>query len=84
MENQDNEDSFTSLVHTFNPKSEKWDVPKITGKEPSKRGYMQAVITNDGIIYSFGGRDGLIYFNDMILLDTNELKWSYANRFQSN
>ncbi|CAI2166937.1 11077_t:CDS:2 [Funneliformis geosporum] len=78
MENQYNEDAFTSLVHTFDLKSGKWNVPKIIGKEANKRGYLQAVVNNDGIIYAFGGREGLMYFNDMVLLNTSEFKWSYG------
>ena len=85
MFNESNEDSFTSLVYTFNPKSGQWSIPIIGGIEPKRRREIQAVTDDFGRIYVFGGAaDDLVgsgtaqYFNDMIILDTNDLTWSYG------
>ncbi|CAI2174419.1 12457_t:CDS:1 [Funneliformis geosporum] len=85
MQNQNNEDSFTSLVHKFNPKSGQWEVPIIAGKEPARRRFIKAVADNFGNIYVFGGlADKFVgsnvvqYFNDMIILNTIDLTWSYG------
>jgi len=88
MKNQNNEDSFISLVHTFNPISGQWSIPIIGGKEigrkePKRRKYIQAVTDDLGNIYVFGGAAdntiGLECFNDMIILNTNDLTWSYGS-----
>src|SRR6266498_1957429 len=80
-----NNDSFTSLVYTFNSinsKSRKWIIPIITGKVPQRRARMQGIIDDSGNIYVFGGRTdsgmgtGTLYFNDMIILNTKDLTWS--------
>ncbi|CAI2174420.1 12458_t:CDS:2 [Funneliformis geosporum] len=83
MRNQNNEEYFTSLVHIFNPKSGQWEIPSITGKEPARRRFIQAVADNFGNIYVFGGlADKYVgnelnqYFNDMIIFNNNGLTWS--------
>ncbi len=85
MKNQSNEDSLDSLVYTFNPNSEQWDIPTIVGKEPKRRRNIQAVTDDFGKIYVFGGvidsetgSEINQYFNDMIILNTNDLTWSYG------
>src|SRR6266498_2872843 len=89
-QNETGEDSFTSLVHTFNPNSGRWDIPKIEGDESKRRRHIQAVTNDFENIYIFGGAaDGLVgsetvqYFNDMIMLNTNDLTWSYGPIFNA-
>ncbi len=73
-DNVTNEDSF---VHTLDLKSGRWNAPTITGKEPEKRTDIRGVIDDLGIIYIFGGKfDEML--NDMIILNTNDLTWSYG------
>src|SRR6266542_1009328 len=82
-------DSITSLVYTLNLKSGKWDNPVIAEKAPEKRAAIQGVIDDFGNIYIFGGGDlsGEGNFpnllNDMIILNTNDLKWSYGPDFNA-
>ncbi len=85
MHNENVEDSFISLVQTFNPNSNQWDIPIIRGKEPKRQREIQAITDDLGNIYVFGGgADSLVgsetiqYFNDMIILNTNDLTWSYG------
>ncbi|CAI2187925.1 4516_t:CDS:1, partial [Funneliformis geosporum] len=84
--NQFREDSFTSLVHAFNPNSGKWNVPAIPGTQSVRRRDMQAVTDDTGKIYVFGGlvdrKTGSTtsqYFNDIIILNTNDLTLSYGS-----
>jgi hypothetical protein len=51
----DKDDSFVSMVHTFNPNSGQWNIPIIGGIEPKRRGATQVVADDFGNIYSFGG-----------------------------
>ncbi len=85
MHNENVEDSSISMVHTFNPNSNHWDIPTIRGKEPKRRRNIQSVTDDFGNIYVFGGgADSFVgsetvqYFNDMIILNTNDLTWSYG------
>ncbi len=80
-----NNDSFTSLVYTFDPKSGEWNTPVIVGDAPQRRMRIQSVIDDLGNAYIFGGRTdnkigtGTFNFNDMIILHTKNLTWSYGS-----
>ncbi|CAI2191165.1 9876_t:CDS:2, partial [Funneliformis geosporum] len=85
MRNQNNEDSFISLVYEFNLKSGQWIIPVIKGNVPARRREFQAVADDLGSIYVFGGgADKSIgsnitqIFNDMAILNTVNLTWSYG------
>src|SRR6266498_3609247 len=76
----------TSLVHTFNPKLGQWDAAVITGKQPGNRREIQGIIDDFGKIYIFGGFADLLigsnivkFFNEMVILNTNNLTWSYGS-----
>ncbi|CAI2189292.1 13988_t:CDS:2 [Funneliformis geosporum] len=85
MYNQNNEDSFTSLVYAFIPKSGQWNKPVIKGTEPARRRQFQIAADDFGNIYVFGGgadkyvgSQNLQVFNDMAILNTADLTWSYG------
>ncbi len=65
-----NNDSFTSLVYTFDPKLGEWNTPVIAGDAPQRRMRIQSVIDDLGNAYIFGGRTdnkiGTETFNLMI------------------
>ncbi|CAI2185079.1 17415_t:CDS:2 [Funneliformis geosporum] len=55
MRNQNNEDSFISLVYEFNLKLGQWIMPVMKGNVPARRRDIQAVADDFGSIYVFGG-----------------------------
>ncbi|CAI2182423.1 19557_t:CDS:2 [Funneliformis geosporum] len=80
---QNNVDTFISLIHAFNPKSKKWNTPIIKGKEPERRRNIQAVVDDVGKIYVFGGKTDnslgseiIQLFNDIAIFNTKDLNWS--------
>ncbi|CAI2176260.1 10323_t:CDS:2 [Funneliformis geosporum] len=83
MIDQNNADIFSSLVHSFNPKSGQWNAPIIAGTEPLRRGYMQGVADNAEKIYIFGGasleKENIQFYNDMSILSTNDLMWTIGS-----
>ena len=80
-----NEDTFNSNVHTFNVKTLKWDIPYINSKAPERRAFIRGVNDDTGKIYIFGGFSNEYLgttertFNDMLILDTVNLIWSYGS-----
>ena len=80
----------TPLVYTFDPKSMQWNIPVIKGKEPERRRNMRAITDNSGMIYLFGGDTSNLTgstifkaFNDLIIINTNDLTWSYSPAFNA-
>jgi len=83
MREKNNQNLVTTLVYQFNPKSEQWNRPIIKGTEPIRRRENQAVADDAGNIYMFGGlADSVVgsstfqVFNDMVILNANDLTWS--------
>ncbi|GBB86007.1 hypothetical protein RclHR1_12450002 [Rhizophagus clarus] len=82
LDNKINQDSFTSIIHTFNVTSQQWSIPQIQGKSPTRRRNMKAVMDDSGILYIFGGyfivptipQENM--FNDMIKIDINTFSLS--------
>ncbi len=75
--------SEAPFVYMFNLKSGRWSIPVTKGEMPDKRTNMKAVIDDTGKIYIFGGASFRSitlkidkYFNDTIILDTNDLSWT--------
>jgi N-acetylneuraminic acid mutarotase len=67
---------MTSLVYTFDPQSNTWTTPKITGVDPIRKYDLKGIINNNGKMYLWGGwvNSGGIT-NDMLILDTINLSW---------
>src|SRR6266542_1689026 len=83
MRDQNNQNLLTTLVYQFNPKSGQWNSPVIKGTEPIRRRENKAVADEAGNIYMFGGlADRFVgsstfqVFNDMVILNVNDLTWS--------
>ncbi|CAI2182424.1 19558_t:CDS:2, partial [Funneliformis geosporum] len=85
MDDQNNDDSFVSLLYAFNPKSGQWNTPAIQGNKPERRRNVQAIADDTRNIYVFGGKTDenlgskiVQFFNDMLILNVNDLTWSYG------
>jgi len=72
-------------ISTLDVKSGNRNRPVTSGKVPERRLSIQGVIDDLGKIYIFGGANfnGTSYFNDMIILNTNDLTWSYGPTFNT-
>ncbi|RIA96739.1 hypothetical protein C1645_754180 [Glomus cerebriforme] len=68
-------------VFMFDPQSNSWSIPIITGEFFIKRRSLTAIIDNNGKIYLFGGRLLVYnnYVNDMLVLDSINLSWGKGN-----
>ncbi|CAI2197946.1 19760_t:CDS:1, partial [Funneliformis geosporum] len=85
MRDQNQVDAFTSLVYAFNLRSGQWNIPVMKGKIPDRRREFQAVADDFGNIYVFGGgadhyigSTNVQFLNDMAILNTSDLIWSYG------
>jgi N-acetylneuraminic acid mutarotase len=69
------------LVYTFNPQSNSWSIPKITGNIPFGKFGLSGIIDHKGIMYLWSGHDDANnkYVNDMLILDTINLVWGKGN-----
>jgi N-acetylneuraminic acid mutarotase len=80
-----NVEGFISHVHVFNVTTSNWLMPFISGKTPERRRNIRAA--NDAEkIYIFGGSADFAVqsptfhlFNEMLILDTISLTWSYGS-----
>jgi N-acetylneuraminic acid mutarotase len=66
--------SNIELVYTYDPQSNSWTIPKITGVNTIRKKGLKGIIDNNGKMYLWGGRDTSAV-NDMIILDTINLSW---------
>ncbi|CAI2191065.1 17442_t:CDS:2, partial [Funneliformis geosporum] len=70
------------IVYEFNLKSGQWIMPVMKGIVPERRREFQAVADDFGNIYVFGGiaigSNNFQIFNDMAILYTVDLTWSYG------
>ncbi|RIA84171.1 hypothetical protein C1645_742536 [Glomus cerebriforme] len=79
-------DKQFALVYTYNPVTNSWNIPTISGiiDTTVRRKDLTGIIDDNGKMYLWGGmevikenvdgRDGN-YFNDMLILDTINLNW---------
>jgi N-acetylneuraminic acid mutarotase len=82
-----NQDTFNTNVLTFDIATSKWEIPFINSKAPERRAYINAAANNDtGKIYIFGGFANEYLgsttprlFNEMLILDTVNLIYSYGS-----
>ncbi|CAB4442540.1 unnamed protein product [Rhizophagus irregularis] len=85
LDNNIDQDSFTSNLYTFNVTSQQWSIPQIQGNSPKRRRNMKSVIDDSGIIYIFGGYFVVpttpqeVMFNDMIKIDINTFSLSFGS-----
>jgi N-acetylneuraminic acid mutarotase len=68
---------MTSLVYTFDPQSNTWTTPKITGVYTIRKYDLKGIIDNNGKMYLWGGwlNDEGSIANDMLILDTINFSW---------
>jgi N-acetylneuraminic acid mutarotase len=76
-------DNFISMLHSYNLKTNEWNIPKTNGIEPERRREINGVVNYEtGKFYIFGGSNGTtknpntIRFNDMNIFDAVSLTWS--------
>jgi hypothetical protein len=70
------ETTVSSLVYTFDPKTETWISPEITGTDNIRKEYLTGVVDYSGKMYLWGGESVIEgYENDMLILDTLKLNW---------
>jgi N-acetylneuraminic acid mutarotase len=68
---------MTSLVYTFDPQSNSWTTPTITG-DPIRKFLLKGIIDNNGKMYLWGGgsnSSNTVNDIDMLILDTINLSW---------
>ena len=70
-----------ALVYTFDPQSNIWNAPTISGASVTRKEDLTGIIDNKGKMYLWGGMDSnnLQYQNDMLILDTINLNWGKGN-----
>ncbi|CAI2166170.1 3826_t:CDS:2 [Funneliformis geosporum] len=78
--NQSDGKVISSPIYAFNPNSGHWNLPIIKGKIPEWRRDIQDVADKFGNIYIFGGYSIITanFLNDIIILNINDLIWSYG------
>ncbi|CAI2171985.1 2730_t:CDS:2 [Funneliformis geosporum] len=64
-----------TLVYTFDTQSNSWSIPKITGDITIRKDNLKAIVDDNGKMYLFGGQSNETITNDMLILDTINLKW---------
>jgi hypothetical protein len=76
-----NANTVMDLVYTYNPLSNSWSIPKITGNIPTRKRGLTGIIDHKGIMYLWSGYDDANnkYVNDMLILDTINLVWGKGN-----
>jgi hypothetical protein len=76
-----NANTVMDLVYTYNPLSNSWSIPKITGNIPTRKRGLTGIIDHKGIMYLWSGYDNskYKYLNDMLILDTINLVWGKGN-----
>jgi len=65
-----------ALVYTFDPQSNSWSAPTITGASVTRKKYLTGIINDNRKMYLWGGSNTSNAFqNDMLILDTINLSW---------
>ncbi|RIA80311.1 hypothetical protein C1645_810500, partial [Glomus cerebriforme] len=71
-----------ALVYTYDPQSNSWSIPKITGVNTVRKEFLTGITDNNKKIYLWGGcyrmLDNIhdcVFANDMLILDTINLSW---------
>jgi hypothetical protein len=75
-----------TLLSTLDLNTSKWNRPYTKGKEPISRIGMVSAIDDSGKIYSYGGISNSLdaqYLDEMIILNTVDLSWSYGSKTDS-
>ncbi|GBC10142.1 hypothetical protein RclHR1_09380002 [Rhizophagus clarus] len=62
------------LVYAFDPQSNSWSIPKITGGIPARKHDLTGIIDHKGLMYLWGGSTDTT-LNDMLILDTINFVW---------
>jgi N-acetylneuraminic acid mutarotase len=72
-------DTMMDLVYIFNPQSNSWSIPTITGDIPNRKCFLTGIIDQKGFMYLWGGLndedDYTEFYNDMLILDTKNFIW---------
>ncbi|GFS96499.1 kelch domain-containing protein 1 [Nephila pilipes] len=66
---------WTNQFYEYDPKTNKWSVPAMTGNLPTARAAHAAAVLK-GKVYIFGGRHDVFRMNDMHCLDMKTMHWS--------
>ncbi|GBB97687.1 hypothetical protein RclHR1_03040004 [Rhizophagus clarus] len=67
------------LVYTFNPQSNSWSAPVITGSTPIKKSGLTGIVDQNGKMYLWSGGYAKVYINDLLILDTKTLIWGQGS-----
>ncbi|CAI2189089.1 18809_t:CDS:2, partial [Funneliformis geosporum] len=68
-----------SLVYTFDTLSNSWSIPTINGGNTIRKDNLKAIVDDNGKMYLFGGQSNETITNDMLILDTINLKWGIGS-----
>src|ERR1043165_8552144 len=68
----------TPLVYTFNPQTNVWNTPTITGTNTIRKLESTGIIDNSGKMYIWGGFSTKAE-NNMLILDTVNLNWGLGS-----
>ena len=73
-------DNTVALVYTYNPQSNSWSIPKITGNNTVRKYDFTGIIDRNGKMYLWGGVEIISGkdLNDMFILDTVNFRWEPA------
>ena len=75
---------LSSVVEIFDLYSESWEQRSVTGDAPSPGMYGAASASLHDDLFSFGGTDGMHFFNTLHRLDTEKLWWSQVSPQNAN
>jgi len=64
-----------ALVYTFDPQSNSWSAPIISGVSVTRKYDLTGIIDNNKKMYLWGGYNGTNSQNSMFILDTINLSW---------
>ncbi|CAG8704986.1 1661_t:CDS:2, partial [Funneliformis caledonium] len=70
-----NNEVTMSLAYTFDTQSNSWSIPKIAGNDVLRKDNLKGIVDDNGKMYLFGGSSNDTDYNDMLILDTINLKW---------
>jgi hypothetical protein len=69
-------DTIMDLVYIFDPQSNSWSIPMITGDIPNRKCILTGIIGQKGFMYLWSGvNENIESYNDMLILDTKNLIW---------
>ena len=70
---------LSSVVEIFDPYSESWEQTQVEGNAPLPGTYAAASASLHDDLFSFGGYDGIDFFNTVHRLDTKTWCWSQVS-----